>query len=523
MTRAMRRRTGLMVLALLTVLWPTQPGWGKENSESKAPLVAEIAFQYAATDPSPAAVKVLDQALALIATMPSACYQATPLLRVANGYTLVGQASKGQQLLAEAFQVARTQTLANCTLSATSPEESLLNRAVEYAKAGYDAFALAIMRGVDNWFRPIAMIQMVDAYQQAQKPEQARQIFDEALVLAQREPDLRRRRQTLLGMAFKLKDTGQTAFLPVVLQSVLESSRASQSQTEVDFLYSDIAHKFAVADLLFESGQQASALALLQQVLPEIQALRVTQFPDTPVQLLSQAATVYADFGEARQAKALLVTAQAQAQALAPSLRPAALARVARAYAAMGQLQTARALASQIKAPTDREPVLQAIALQHAKAGAGAEALKVARSLSPERKNMALSALVRHHLAQQQYDQALQLARRERVQGILPDIALAYAEAGQPQQAQQVVQAIPSLAHDPAYLDRLLSALAQSFAQKGQFDQALRVVQGIQTKAYKGQALIMIATEYRAQDGVANRAQATAILEQALQVALSMQ
>ncbi|MBD2076826.1 hypothetical protein H6F86_23645, partial [Phormidium sp. FACHB-592] len=64
MTRAMRRRTGLMVLTLLTVLWPTQPGWGKEGSQSKAPLVAEIAFQYAATDPSPAAVKVLDQALA---------------------------------------------------------------------------------------------------------------------------------------------------------------------------------------------------------------------------------------------------------------------------------------------------------------------------------------------------------------------------------------------------------------------------------------------------------------------------
>jgi hypothetical protein len=72
-----------MVLALLTVLWPTQPGWGKEGSQFKAPLVAEIAFQYAATDPSPAAVKVLDQALALIATMPSACYQATPLMRVA--------------------------------------------------------------------------------------------------------------------------------------------------------------------------------------------------------------------------------------------------------------------------------------------------------------------------------------------------------------------------------------------------------------------------------------------------------
>ena len=170
----------------------------------------------------------------------------------------------------------------------------------------------------------------------------------------------------------------------------------------------------------------------------------------------------------------------------------------------------------------DREPVLQAIALQYAKLDAVAETVKLARSLSTA-NNLVLSEIVRQYLAQQQYDQALQLARRERVQNILPDVALAYAEAGQPQQAQQVVEAIPVLAHSPAHLDWLLPALARSFAQKGQFDQALRVAQGIRTKVYKGQALLMIATEYRAQDGVANRAQATAILEQALQVALSIQ
>ena len=454
--------------------------------------------------------------------MPSACYQATPLLRVANGYTLVGQASKGQQLLTEAFQVARAQTLANCTLSATSPEEALLNRAGEYAKAGSYDFALAIVRGVDNWFRPIAMLRVVGAYQQAQKPEQAKQLLDEALVLAQREPNLRSQRQILLGMAFELKRSGQTAFLPVVLQSALASIRASQSQTAADRSW-DLTQTLQIAGLLLGSGQQASALALLQQVLPEIQALRVTQFPAAPVQLLSQAATLYANLGEVSQATALLATAQAQAQALAPaSGRSTALVHVARSYAAMGQVQTARALASQIKVQADREPVLQAIALQYAKLGAVAEAVKLARSLSTA-NNLVLSEIVRQYLAQQQYDQALQLARRERVQGILPDIALAYAEAGQPQQAMRIVEAIPVLPHSPAHLDWLLPALAQSFARSGQFDQALRVAQGIRTKAYKGQALIMIATEYRAQDSVANRAKGTAILEQALQVALSMQ
>jgi tetratricopeptide (TPR) repeat protein len=425
-------------------------------------------------------------------------------------------------LLTEAFQVARAQTLANCTLSATSPEEALLNRAGEDAKAGYDDFALAIVRGVDHWFRPIAMLRVVGAYQQAQKPEQAKQLLDEALVLAQRDPDRRRQRQTLLGMAFELKRSGQTAFLPVVLQSALASIRASQSQTAADRSW-DLTQTLQIAGLLLGSGQQAPVLALLQQVLPEIQALRVTQFPAAPVQLLSQAATLYANLGEVSQATALLATAQAQAQALAPaSGRSTALAHVARSYAAMGQVQTARALASQIKVQADREPVLQAIALQYAKLDAVAEAVKLARSLSTA-NNLVLSEIVRQYLAQQQYDQALQLARRERVQGILPDIALAYAEAGQPQQAMRIVEAIPVLPHSPAHLDWLLPALAQSFARSGQFDQALRVAQGIRTKVYKGQALIMIATEYRAQDSVANRAKGTAILEQALQVALSMQ
>lgn len=313
MALGIRRSTGLMVIALLTVLLPGQPGLGKERSESKAPLVAEIAFQYAATDRSPATVKVLDQALSLIETMQSDCYKATPLMRVANGYTLVGQASKGQQLLTKAFQIGRAQTLANCTLSATSPEESLLNRAGEYAKAGYYSFALAIIRGVDNWFRPIAMIRVVDSYQKDQKPEQARQILDEAIALAQRNPDLRSRRQTLLGIAFELKRTGQSEFLPVVLQQALEMIRTRpQSQSEEDISW-DITQKLQVSELLIRSGQKPQAIALLKQVLPEVQALRATQFPSTPVNLLSEAATQYAAVGESSQAKAILATAQSKA------------------------------------------------------------------------------------------------------------------------------------------------------------------------------------------------------------------
>ncbi|MBD2095965.1 hypothetical protein H6F90_12490 [Trichocoleus sp. FACHB-591] len=485
--------------------------------------MAEIAFQYAATERSQAAVKVLDQALSLTETMPSDCYKATPLMRVANGYQLVGQTSKGQQLLTKAFQIARAQTIANCTLSATSPEESLLNRAGEYAQAGYYDFAQPIVRGVDNWFRPIAMVKIAAAYQKDQKPDQARQVLDEAIAIAQCNPDVRNRRQILLGIAFELKRTGQSEFLLPTLQQALESVRAQpQSQSQEDISW-DITQKLQVSEMLILSGQKPQALALLKQVLPEIKALRSTQFPSEQVHLLSTVATQYAAVGQSSQAKAVLAIAQASAQALTPSLlRNPTLAQVASRYAEIGKLQTARELAARIDTRVDQEQVFQAIAMHHTKTGEVAQAVKVARSLET-RKDLTLSDMVSHYLANRQYDQALQIAQQERVEGTLPQVALAYAEAGKPERAKQIVESIQPPADDSAHLDWLMPALAQSFAQKGEFEPALRVAQGTQTKEYKSRALIAIATEYIAQDRVANRAKATELLEQALEVALSIE
>ena len=484
--------------------------------------MAEIAFQYAATEPQ-AAVKVLDQALSITETMQSDCHKAVPLMRVANGYTLVGQTSKGQQLLTKAFQVGHAQTIANCTLSATSPEESLLNRAGEYAKAGYYDFALAIIRGVDNWFRPIAMVRIAAAYQEDQKPDQARQILDEAIAIAQRNPDRQTGRQILLGMVFELKRIGQSKFLLPTLQQALESIRAHPlSQSEEDISW-NITQKLQVSEMLIVSGQKPQAIALLNQVLPEIQALRATRFPLDKVYSLSQAATQYAAVGQPDQARAILAIAQSTAQALKPSSpRNSAFARVARGYVEIGQLQTARELAGRIKTRMDREQVFQAIAMHHAKAGEVAQAVKVARSLLT-RKDSTLSEIVRYYLANQQYDQALQIAQRERVKSILPEVALAYAEAGKPERAEQIVRSIQPPSDNSAHLDWFMPALARSFAQNGQFEQALRVAQATRTKEDKSRALIAIATQYIAKDRVANQAKATKVLDQALQVALSIE
>ncbi len=136
------RRGTLSAIVMLTILGLSKPGSSRDKTDAQAPFVAEIAFQYAAVDRAERAIKVLEQALSLTEGMQNDCYKATPLVRVANGYTLAGQSEKGQQLLTRAFQISHAQTIANCALSATSPEESLLNRAVDYAEAGYYYCAL---------------------------------------------------------------------------------------------------------------------------------------------------------------------------------------------------------------------------------------------------------------------------------------------------------------------------------------------------------------------------------------------
>jgi len=147
--------------------------------------------------------------------------------------------------------------------------------------------------------------------------------------------------------------------------------------------------------------------------------------------------------------------------------------------------------------------------------------VKLARSLSTA-KNLILTEIVRYYLANKQYDQALKIAQREDVQGVLPDVALAYAEAGKPEQALRVAKSVKPLSNNPAYLDWLMLAFARSFAQQGQFEQALQVAQATQNKQYKSQALTAIAAQYIAKDRVANRSKATEILDQALKVALSI-
>jgi hypothetical protein len=127
----------LAVTALIATFFPGGQVLAVETYSEKHGILADIAFQYAAVGKSEQAVKILNQVLPLAEANPNECFKANPLVKVALGYIQAGQEAKGKQLLKEAIQIARTQTATGCSRSATSPDESLLNRAKEYAEAGY--------------------------------------------------------------------------------------------------------------------------------------------------------------------------------------------------------------------------------------------------------------------------------------------------------------------------------------------------------------------------------------------------
>lgn len=516
------KRVGLLALfVLLPVLLSAKSGFaqgkGSEKSTSRAPLVAEIAFQYAALDRNASAAGILNKALSIVEVDQSDCYKSAPLIRIANGYALIGKSSQAKQLRARALKIARTQTIANCRLSATSPEESLLNRAVEYAEAGQYDFALDIIRGVDNLARPLSMVRIANAYKKDQKPDQAQKLIGEAIAFAQRNPDVRFRLQILMGIAFELKRTEQLKPLPALLEQILTAIRPTSKPQSEDITSSNLSNTIHVAELLSATGKKERSIEILNQVLPRIQAFRSRQFPAEHVNLLSHAAVQYAAAGQMNQAKSVL----ASAQTIKVSEPNFAVIQIARSYAEIGEIQTAQSLANQLKSAPDRENVLQAIALSDVKSGRLESALQIARSLKTA-KDLTLGEIVRYFLTNQQYDQALKVAQQEKVQSVLPEVAIAYAKAGKPSQAQQIMQSISSGSNDSSGLDWLMLDLAQSFAQQGQFNQALQIAQSIRQKQYQSQAFSAIAQQYSLKDRVGNRAKAAARLDQALKIALSI-
>jgi len=358
----------LAVTALIATFLPAGQVLAEETYSKKASLLADIAVQYSALGQSEQAVKILEQALPLAQASTNECFKGNPLVKVAGGYILAGQEALGKKLLAQAIEVARNQTATGCHMSATSPEESLLNRASEYAEAGYYDLAVEIITQVNNpVFTPIELAEVVGHYAKAGEDEQATQVLNQAIEIAQRLDDAEYRTLTLIGIASHLTQSGQTQLVPQVLERAGESVSAMDEALESENASTKVNHMLRIASQFAEVGQDRRAKELLDQTLPKIRTLANKPFPSEKTSQLVKTAIQYAALDQKNKAIEILAEVRASAQAMDDvRSKSDALAKVANAYAEIGNFEMAQQIARLIEDVYQRESAFGKIAIAYA-------------------------------------------------------------------------------------------------------------------------------------------------------------
>ncbi|MBD0302736.1 MAG: hypothetical protein ICV85_11330, partial [Tolypothrix sp. T3-bin4] len=343
----------ILVTALIATFFPGGQVLAIETYSQKHGILADIAFQYAAGGKSEQAVKILNQVLPLAEANPNQCFKANPLVKVALGYIQAGQEAKGKQLLKEAIHIARTQTATRCSRSATSPDESLLNRAKEYAQAGYYNFAIEIITKVNNPVStPTTLGEIAGHYGKAGQPEQATKVLNQAIAIAQSNPDTLYKTLTLIVIAEHLSQAGQKKQVPQLLEHALKSASAIDEAQSGENASMKISQMLRIVKQYAFIGQERRAIELLDQSLPKIRTLADKRFPLDKISQLIETAAQYAALEQKNKALSTLGEAQKAAQAIAideAQSKSDALARVANAYAELGNFDQARQIARAIE------------------------------------------------------------------------------------------------------------------------------------------------------------------------------
>jgi tetratricopeptide (TPR) repeat protein len=527
--------------------------------ELQARLFSDIAFEYAELGNSERAIATAQKAIQSANAMTQPCYKANSLAKVAGSYLLAGQEKTGKQWIATAIQTARQQTATGCSSSATSPTESLANRAQEYAEDGHFDLAIALSSGLND---PMATAETAQDLFQAGQTERATQTLDQAIAFAQAITDATYRTQMLNLMATRLIAAGNREAGIRVLEQI--DTRSTATSVEARAIQGNTrlwtARQFAAA------GAPQRAIAILDQTLPTIRQLPSQMFPLDRIIQFVDAALLYRQLNRPDQATAILAEAYRAAMAIAPDTpmqsQADALGRVAVGYGKVGDFARARQIIQTIRPSIQRQAALGNLASVYVEAGNVEEAIKLAQSNT--NRNGVLISIVRYYLQQKQPDVAWNFVQAQQVKGILSEVAVGYLEAGQPEKALQIVQTgnltgfTPDIVQGYTQTGRsqqatslieaqgltwLLPTVVQGLAEQGQFDAALQTAQFITDPTQKAEALIAIARVYAEPTtasgdtvswltdwrdlfqsilGDSKREKAQAVLDQALQIATTL-
>ena len=481
--------SGLAAIALVCIGSPVQ---AQSVDRDLAAQLADIAFGYAQVQQLEKAIALLEQAETYEG---GDCFEAITWLKIGVAYQAVGDQAAGEAFLTQAAESATEKTAGDCYSSATSPTESFLNRAAEYAEAGHLDLALQLTTRVDSIFEPLTLAKIAAAYAevgQRQKAEQvlAESIADQPALVARFTQDnsdgdsilyADRILIAMIGQLLQLEQPELAAF--VIEQSELVPVQISAPTQSSDTAF-NIYNALSIARLLAELEQPQQALSLLDSVVPNIQLS--PQYPFEVFHNRVEAAQIYHQLDSSQAIEILAQTQASLAQLSDPQLLSSAQVRIVRGYAEIGEFDPALALAESIDSVSERQTAYEAIAAGYAKAGLSEEADSLVESIGNPRFGRV--GILRAFLETEQYAQAEQLAQQPDMIEFLAEVGRTYCEAGLLERAVALIEQSPAE-------DWLRGCVATELAKQGEFERALDLAQPIEEPTYKAQVFTRIAVQ----------------------------
>ncbi|MGD1942177.1 MAG: hypothetical protein ACFB0G_12770, partial [Leptolyngbyaceae cyanobacterium] len=268
---------GLAVAAAFCLGHPAQ---AQSIERGQAQQLADLAFGYAQAQQTDQAIALLQEAETYAG---GDCFEAIAWLKIGVAYQAAGDLVAGEKFLAQAGESAIEKTATDCYSSGTSPSESVLNRAAEYAAAGHLDLARQVADLNEHLLKPLTLAEIAGHYAAAGQSRAAKQVLAKAIsdhqaLVAQAADsetaaDLAWASDAIpAGMATLLMQAEHPELAKfVVEQSELISTQLAELASTADAAAVDIGHSLAVARLLIDLEQPQQAQSLLEATVPQIQ------------------------------------------------------------------------------------------------------------------------------------------------------------------------------------------------------------------------------------------------------------
>ncbi|MGB3299379.1 MAG: hypothetical protein WBA76_14005, partial [Phormidesmis sp.] len=387
--------------------------------------LADIAFGYAQAQQPEKAIALLEQAETYAG---EDCFEAIAWLKIGVAYQAAGDQNQGEKFLTKAADSAVERTSGTCYSSATSPAESFLNRAAEYAEAGYLDLALQLATKVDDFFAPYTLAKIAGEYAEAGQPREAKRILTQTIASHQAfvaqdnpysTPGLSADNMLIL-MTYQLSQSRQLELAKFVIeQSELVPTQLPEPAQSSEAAAANINQYLSIARLLADLDESQQALSLLDSIVLNIRPS--TEYPLEEILNWVEAAQIYHLLNSSSQATKALE--QAQASLTQPSkaqILPSAQAAIVRGYAGIGEFDQALALSKSIADVSERQSAYGAIATAYAEAGQSAAADSLVKSIG--NPQFARVNMLHVYLENKQYAQAEQVAQQPDMIEFLPEV-----------------------------------------------------------------------------------------------------